>query len=43
MTIENDDLENLRETTSKMLLAVLWVHVPLAILIGLVAAGRIAV
>jgi methyl-accepting chemotaxis protein len=35
MTIENDDLENLRETTSKMLLAVLWVHVPLAILIGL--------
>jgi methyl-accepting chemotaxis protein len=35
MTIENDDLENLRETTSKMLLAVLWVHVPLAMLIGL--------
>jgi methyl-accepting chemotaxis protein len=35
MTIENDDLENLRETTSKLLVAVLWVHVPLAILIGL--------
>jgi methyl-accepting chemotaxis protein len=35
MTIENHDLENLRETTSKLLLAVLWVHVPLAILIGL--------
>ena len=35
MTTENNDLEILRETTSKMLLAVLWVHVPVAMLIGL--------
>ena len=35
MTIENDDLASLRETTSKALLAVLWLHVPMAITIGM--------
>ena len=35
MTIENDDLASLRETTSKALLAVLWLHVPMAIIIGM--------
>src|SRR4051812_400960 len=36
MTIESDDLAILRETTSKTLLAVLWLHVPIAVTIGLV-------
>ena len=35
MSIETDDLAILRETTSKTLLAVLWLHVPIAIAIGL--------
>ena len=35
MSIETDDLAVLRETTSKTLLAVLWLHVPIAIAIGL--------
>jgi methyl-accepting chemotaxis protein len=35
MTIESDDLAALRETTSKALLALLWLHVPLAFAIGL--------
>ncbi len=35
MTIENDDLAHLRETTSKALLAVLWLHVPIALAIGM--------
>ena len=35
MTIESDDLATLRETTSKTLLAVLWLHVPIALAIGL--------
>ena len=35
MTIENDDLAILRETTSRTLLAVLWLHVPLAVAIGM--------
>ncbi len=34
MTIENDELANLRETTSKTLLVVLWLHVPIAVAIG---------
>ena len=29
MTIESKDLDTLRETTSKALLAVLWLHVPI--------------
>ena len=35
MTIESDDLAILRETTSKTLVAVLWIHVPIAAAIGL--------
>ena len=35
MTLERDDLAVLRETASKILLAVLWLHVPIALLIGL--------
>ncbi|WP_257170230.1 methyl-accepting chemotaxis protein [Bradyrhizobium sp. SRS-191] len=35
MTGETDDLAILRDTTSKVLLAVLWIHVPLALIIGL--------
>src|SRR5260370_17571052 len=34
MTIESDELANLRETTSKTLLAVLWLQVRIAIAIG---------
>ncbi len=30
MNIESNDLQNLRETTSRALLAVLWLHVPIA-------------
>ena len=36
MTVESDDLAILRETTSKTLLAVLWLHVPIAMAIGMV-------
>jgi len=39
MNIENSELENLRETTSRTLLAVLWLHVPLCVLIGILC-GR---
>ncbi|BAM92825.1 conserved membrane hypothetical protein [Bradyrhizobium oligotrophicum S58] len=35
MTVETSDLATLRHTTSKLLLAVLWVHVPLSLMIGL--------
>jgi methyl-accepting chemotaxis protein len=35
MTIENDDLADLRETTSKILLTVLCLHIPIAMSIGL--------
>jgi methyl-accepting chemotaxis protein len=35
MTVVNDDLAHLRETTSKALLVVLWLHVPIAVAIGL--------
>jgi methyl-accepting chemotaxis protein len=34
MTTESDDLAALRETTSKALLALIWLHVPIAIAIG---------
>jgi len=34
MTVENDDLTMLRDATSRTLLAVLWLHVPIAIAIG---------
>src|SRR5437588_3567445 len=35
MTIESDDLANLRDTTSKLLTAVLWIHVPIAVAVGM--------
>jgi methyl-accepting chemotaxis protein len=35
MTIESDDLAKLRDTTSKALLGLLWLHVPIALVIGL--------
>jgi methyl-accepting chemotaxis protein len=35
MNIETDDLAKLREITSKALLAVLWLHVPIAVAIGM--------
>src|ERR1700761_515337 len=35
MTIESDDLSILRDTTSRFLLAVLWLHVPLSAVIGI--------
>src|SRR5215475_15703716 len=35
MTIESDDLANLRDTTSKLLIAVLWIHVPIAMAVGM--------
>ena len=35
MTIESDDLAALRTTTSTILLAVLWLHVPIAMTIGM--------
>jgi methyl-accepting chemotaxis protein len=34
MTIESHDLATLRETTTRMLLAVLWLHVPISLVIG---------
>jgi len=35
MMIENSDLKQLRETTSRVLLVVLWLHVPICLAIGL--------
>lgn len=35
MAFEGDELERLRQSTSKMLLAVLWLHVPVAVIIAL--------
>jgi methyl-accepting chemotaxis protein len=35
MRIEGDDLRVLRETTSRTLLVVLWLHVPIAVVIGM--------
>jgi methyl-accepting chemotaxis protein len=36
MSIESDDLGKLREATSKVLITVLWLHVPIALTLGLV-------
>jgi len=36
MMIESHELKNLRETTSRALLAVLWLHVPICLAIGMV-------
>src|SRR5262249_51163368 len=35
MSIESDDLANLRDTTSRLLMGMLWVHVPIAVVVGL--------
>ena len=35
MTIATDDLEALRETASKTLIGLLWLHVPIALAIGM--------
>ena len=35
MTTESNDLENLRETTGRAFLGVLWLHVPICVTIGL--------
>jgi methyl-accepting chemotaxis protein len=35
MSIESDDLANLRDTTSKLLVGALWIHVPIAIAVGM--------
>jgi methyl-accepting chemotaxis protein len=35
MVVENDGLESLRQTTSKILVAMLWLHVPISMTIGL--------
>ena len=40
MNVETDDLAALRDSTSKALLAVLWLHVPIAIAIGLLRGGE---
>ena len=39
MTVESKDLEALRETTSKALIALLWIHLPIAIVIGMVGGS----
>ncbi|MBA2397226.1 MAG: chemotaxis protein [Bradyrhizobium sp.] len=39
MTAESHDLRIVRETTSKALLAVLWLHVPIAVIIGMARGG----
>lgn len=39
MMVENDGLESLRQTTSRILVAVLWLHVPISVMIGL-ALGK---
>ncbi|MGX0980261.1 hypothetical protein [Bradyrhizobium japonicum] len=39
MMVENDGLESLRQTTSRILVAVLWLHVPISVTIGL-ALGK---
>mgnify|MGYP006920271979 CR=1 FL=1 len=42
MTVETNDLATVRDTTSKVLLAVLWIHVPLALIIGLARGDWLA-
>ena len=39
MVVENDGLESLRQTTSKILVAALWLHVPISVTVGL-ALGK---
>ena len=35
MTVESKDLETLRETTSRALITLLWVHLPIAVSIAM--------
>jgi methyl-accepting chemotaxis protein len=35
MRIENDDLEALRESTSRTLLPLVWLHLPLVVIVGM--------
>jgi len=39
MTVESKDLEALRETTSQALMALLWIHLPIAVAIGIARGG----
>src|SRR5450756_492282 len=39
MTVESKDLEALRETTSQALIALLWIHLPIAVAIGIARGG----
>jgi methyl-accepting chemotaxis protein len=39
MTIENHDLDALRETASRTLIALLWLHVPIAMAIGMMGGN----
>ena len=39
MIVESKDLEALRETTSQALLALLWIHLPIALAIGMVSGS----
>lgn len=39
MTLGNSGLDALRETASKMLIALLWLHVPIALAIGMTRGG----
>jgi methyl-accepting chemotaxis protein len=40
MSIDSDDLQALRETTSRILLAVLWLHVPIAVALCLLRGAE---
>ena len=39
MNIESHDLKTLRETTSRALLVLLWLHVPICLAIGMMRGG----
>src|ERR1700744_3936019 len=42
MIAESPDLKNLRETTSKALIVVLWLHVPVCLAIGLMVGSGLS-
>src|SRR5579862_2102316 len=41
MIAESHDLKNLRETTSKALIVVLWLHIPICLAIGLMVGSAL--
>src|ERR1700731_3104860 len=43
MNIESDDLATLRETTTRTLLAVLWLHVPICLVIGVMRSTGLVI